>query len=239
MIGCTCVTCSSSNPRDARWRPSIAIGLENGTTLLVDTPPDLRSQALRFGLLRVDAVLFTHPHADHLLGLDETRRYNSLQKSVIPCFGDPDTIVEVRRVFAYAFQPKQIGGGVPQLALFPLVGPFGVAGVEVTPVPVLHGRLPIYGYRVGDFAYLTDCSAIPESSWPLLDGVRVMMIDALRHRPHPTHFTVAQALEVIARVGPERAVLTHISHDLGHDVTNASLPAGVELAYDGMTFEVH
>jgi phosphoribosyl 1,2-cyclic phosphate phosphodiesterase len=142
-------------------------------------------------------------------------------------------------VFAYAFQPKQLGGGVPQLALFPLRGPFGVAGVEVTPVPVLHGRLPIYGYRVGDFAYLTDCSAIPDSSWPLLDGVRVLMIDALRHRPHPTHFTVAQALEVIAKVGPERAVLTHISHDLGHETTNASLPAGVELAYDGMTFEVH
>jgi len=233
-IGCRCPTCTSPDPRDQRLRPSILIELTNGRALLVDTAPDFRTQALRFGVSRVDAVLFTHPHADHLLGLDEIRRFNTLQGCAIPCYGDPDTIVEVRRVFAYAFDPRQVGGGVPQLELRPVTGPFPVAGTVVTPVPVLHGQLPIYGYRLGSFAYLTDCSAIPDDSWLLLDGVRILVIDALRHKPHPTHFTVAQALDVVARVRPERALLTHIAHDLGHAATSGGLPPGVELAYDGL-----
>lgn len=239
MIGCTCRTCTSNDPRDQRWRPSIAIELAGEpATLLVDTSPDLRAQALRFGLARVDAVLFTHPHADHLLGLDDIRRYNALQHQAIPCYGHPQTIQEVRRVFAYAFNPPQVGGGIPQLRLFPLGGPFCVGHCTVTPVPILHGRLPIYGYRVGSFAYLTDCSEIPDASWALLEGVRVLAIDALRDRPHPTHFTVAQALAVIERVGPERALLTHVCHDLKHEETNARLPRGVEVAYDGLVFDI-
>ena len=239
MIGCSCAICTSSDPRDRRWRPSIAIEFTRGDTILVDTAPDLREQALRFGLHRVDAILFTHPHADHLLGLDDIRRYNSLQRATIPCYADPETITEIRRVFAYAFNPRQTGGGIPRLALFPLGGPCSLARHTIVPVPILHGRLPIYGYRVGSFAYLTDCSAIPEASWPLLEGVRVLAIDALRDKPHPTHFTVAQALEVIERVCPERALLTHICHDLGHEQTMARLPAGVELAYDGLVVEIH
>jgi phosphoribosyl 1,2-cyclic phosphate phosphodiesterase len=231
MIGCSCGTCTSSDPRDRRWRPSIAIEFTAGDTILVDTSPDLREQALRFGLLRVDAILFTHPHADHLLGLDDIRRYNNLQGATIPCYGDPDTITEIRRVFAYAFNPRQKGGGIPQLALFPLGGACCLAGHTIVPVPILHGRLPIYGYRVGSFAYLTDCSAIPDASWGLLDGVR--------DRPHPTHFNVAQALEVVDRLRPERTLLTHICHDLGHAQTMGRLPAGVELAYDGLVVEIH
>jgi phosphoribosyl 1,2-cyclic phosphate phosphodiesterase len=234
MIGCRCATCTSADPRDQRLRPSIFVELATGGALVVDTAPDFRTQALRFGVLRVDAVLFTHPHADHLLGLDEIRRFNALQRAVIPCYGNPETIAEVRRVFAYAFEPRQAGGGVPQLDLRPTTGPFEVAGTTVTPVPVWHGQLPIHGYRVGAFAYLTDCSRIPDESWPLLDGVRTLVVGALRHRPHPTHFTVAQALDVVARVRPERALLTHIAHDLGHAATSDDLPPGVELAYDGL-----
>jgi phosphoribosyl 1,2-cyclic phosphate phosphodiesterase len=238
MIGCACPVCRSEDPRDQRWRPSLAIEVAGGPALLVDTSPDLRAQALRYGVARVDAVLFTHPHADHLLGLDDIRRYNTLQQAAIPCYGDPETIAEVRRVFQYAFAPRQHGGGVPRLKLFPLVGPASFGPLAVTPVPILHGRLPIYGYRFGSFAYLTDCSAIPDDSWPLLDGVRVLAIDALRDRPHPTHLTVAQALEVAERLRPERTLLTHICHDLGHAETTARLPGGVELAYDGLVLEI-
>jgi phosphoribosyl 1,2-cyclic phosphate phosphodiesterase len=238
MIGCSCETCTSTDPRDTRWRPSIAIALRSGKTLLVDTSPDLRSQALRFGPARVDAILFTHPHADHLLGLDDIRRYNAIQRAAIPCYGNAHTVEEIRRIFAYAFQPLQHGGGIPQLALFHLAGACCLGGETVTPVPIMHGRLPIYGYRVGSFAYLTDCSAIPESSFLLLEGVRVLTIDALRHRPHPTHFTVEQALATIERVRPDRALLTHVCHDLRHEPTSARLPAGVELAYDGLVVEI-
>jgi phosphoribosyl 1,2-cyclic phosphate phosphodiesterase len=234
MIGCRCGTCTSGDHRDQRLRPSVLLEVESGPALLVDTSPDLRGQALRYDVRRIDAVLFTHPHADHLLGLDEIRRYNSLQRAAIPCYGDPDTLREVRRVFAYAFEPRQQGGGVPRLELMPVTGPFDVAGTRVTPVPVLHGQLPIYGYRVGGFAYLTDCSSIPDASWSLLDGLDVLVLDALRHVPHPTHFTVAQALDVVARVRPRRALFTHIAHDLRHAETSAALPPGVELAYDGL-----
>ena len=238
MIGCRCAVCRSTDLRDQRLRPSILIEPADGGVLLVDTGPDLRTQALRFDVNHVDAVLFTHPHADHLLGLDEVRRYNTLQGCAIPCYGNPATLAEVRRVFAYAFEPRQAGGGVPRLDLRPVTGPFTVGGTVVTPVPVMHGDLPIYGYRVGAFAYLTDCSDVPDASWALLDGVRTLVVDALRHRPHPTHFTVAQAIEVAARVGSARTLLTHIAHDLGHAETAAHLPPGVELAYDGLIVDV-
>lgn len=238
MIGCRCATCTSDDPRDKRLRPSLLIEIESGPALLVDTGPDLRTQALAHDVRRVDAVLFTHPHADHLLGLDEIRRYNAIQRATVPCYADPDTITEVRRVFAYAFDPRQAGGGVPQLELVPVTEPFDVAGTRVTPVPVLHGRLPIHGYRVGDFAYVTDCSEIPAASWSLLEGLDVLVLDALRYRPHPTHFNVAQALEVVARVRPRRALFTHIAHDLRHAEASAALPSGVELAYDGLVVPV-
>jgi phosphoribosyl 1,2-cyclic phosphate phosphodiesterase len=238
MIGCRCAVCRSTDPRDNRLRPSILIQPDDGGVLLVDTGPDLRTQALRHDVSRVDGVLFTHPHADHILGLDETRRFNTLQGCAIPCYGEPGTIAEVRRVFAYAFEPRQPGGGVPRLDLHPVTGPFTVGRTVVTPVPVMHGDLRIYGYRVGAFAYLTDCSAVPDSSWALLAGVRTLVVDALRHRPHPTHFTVAQAIEVAARIKPSRTLLTHIAHDLGHAETSAHLPPGVELAYDGLIVDV-
>jgi phosphoribosyl 1,2-cyclic phosphate phosphodiesterase len=237
MIGCRCETCRSADPRDKRTRPSIAIELAGGAVLLVDTTPDLRAQALALDLGRVDAILFTHCHADHVMGLDEVRRFNVLQGAAIPCYGDERTIREIRRTFTYIFESTDPGGGIPRIRLFTLGGPFSIAGREIVPVPVLHGERMILGFRIGGFAYLTDCSAIPDESWPLLAGLDTLAIDGLRHRPHPTHFTVEQAVGVARRLGARRTLLTHICHDLPHAATSAALPPGVELAYDGLTIE--
>jgi phosphoribosyl 1,2-cyclic phosphate phosphodiesterase len=208
-------------------------------SILVDTSTDLRAQALANDVRRVDAILFTHSHADHIFGLDDVRRYNQMQRGAIACYADGATLDSLRRIFAYVFEPpQQTGGGIPQLAPFRLAGPMTLGGVEVVPVPLLHGRLPVLGFRIGAFAYLTDCNRIPDESWPLLDGVRTVILDALRHRPHSTHFSVSEALAVSARLGAERTYFTHICHDLGHAETNAHLPAGVELAYDGLVLEV-
>lgn len=238
MIGCRCRTCRSSDPRDRRSRPSILFEMGGGVRVLVDTTPDLRSQALAHDLDRVDAILFTHCHADHVMGLDEVRRFNVLQQAAIPCYGDARTLRELKRTFAYIFDGADEGGGVPRVHLYPLGGPFSIGAEACIPVPLWHGRREILGFRLRDFAYLTDCSGIPDTSWALLDGVRTLAIDALRHRPHPTHFTVAQALAAAARIGAERTWLTHICHDLPHEATNASLPAGVELAYDGLRIDI-
>jgi phosphoribosyl 1,2-cyclic phosphate phosphodiesterase len=247
-IGCDCAVCRSADPKDKRTRPSIFIELdasppsafaESVRAILVDTSTDLRAQALANDVRRVDAILFTHSHADHVFGLDDVRRYNQMQKTAIPCFADEETLDGLRRMFAYVFEPpKQKGGGIPQLAIFRVAGPFSLGGVEIVPVPLFHGRLPVLGFRIGAFAYLTDCNLIPGSSWPLLAGVRTIILDALRHRPHSTHFSVGEALEVARRLGAERTYFTHICHDLGHAETNAQLPAGVELAYDGLVLEI-
>jgi len=208
-------------------------------SILVDTSTDLRSQALANDVRRVDAILFTHGHADHVFGLDDVRRYNQMQREAIACYADAETLADLRRMFAYIFEPpRQRGGGLPQLSLFRIGGPFTLGGVEVVPVPLLHGLLPVLGFRVGAFAYLTDCNRIPDASWPLLDGVRTVILDALRHRPHPTHFSVNEAIGVVERLGAERAYFTHICHDLHHAETCARLPAGVELAYDGLVLNV-
>jgi phosphoribosyl 1,2-cyclic phosphate phosphodiesterase len=212
--------------------------MTSGVRVLVDTTPDLRSQALAYDLDRVDAILFTHCHADHVMGLDEVRRFNVLQQAAIPCYGDARTLKELRRTFAYIFDAADEGGGIPRLHLYPVGGPFSIGDETFTPVPVWHGRREILGFRVRDFAYLTDCSGIPDDSWPLLEGIDTLAIDALRHRPHPTHFTVEQALAVSARLGPRRTWLTHICHDLPHAATNAALPQGVELAYDGLVIDI-
>ena len=238
MIGCTCDTCRSSDPRDRRLRPSIHLALDSGASILVDTSTDLRQQALTYGVTRVDAILFTHSHADHIMGLDEVRRFNMMQRAAIPAYADTRTTQDLRRTFHYIFDPPQEpGGGIPQIELRPIEGPFAVAGLDVIPVPLLHGARPILGFRFGDFAYLTDCNAIPDASWELLGGVDVLIVDALRHRAHPTHFTVAQALDVVERLKPRQTYFTHICHDLPHEATNRALPRGVELAYDGLVLE--
>ena len=248
MIGCECSTCRSIDPRDTRTRPSILIersdltgepGPGEVTSILVDTSTDLRMQALTRRVRRVDAILFTHSHADHIFGLDEVRRFNAIQHGAIPAYADERTTRDLRRTFSYIFDPHTPqGGGIPQLSLTAIAGPFCLGGLEVVPVPVLHGKRPILGYRIGTFAYLTDCNHIPDASWPLLDGVQTLVLDALRHRPHPTHFNLAGALEASARIGAERTYFTHICHDLPHAETCAQLPAGVELAYDGQVIEI-
>ena len=239
MIGCDCATCRSSDPRDRRWRTSIYIELSDGTAVLVDASPDLRAQALAFELSRVDAILFTHAHADHVLGLDDVRPFNVRMRSAIPCYGDAQTMGAVRRMFSYIFDPETLrGGGLPQLVLYTLAGSFSLGGAPFVPVPVYHGNSLILGYRVGGFAYLTDCSAIPDASWALLEGVKVLVLDALRERPHPTHLSLSQAVDVTGQIGPSRAYFTHICHDLPHAATCARLPEHVNLAYDGLVLDV-
>ena len=255
FIGCECAVCRSTDVHDKRTRPSILIDLgDNGRPeglhydsavagavryVLVDTSPDLRQQALTNNIRRVDAIVFTHAHADHICGFDDIRRFNAMQQTPMTCFGSEDTLADLRRMFSYVFKPpRQSGGGLPKVQLFPLGGPFSLGGVEVVPVPVMHGVLPVLGLRIGSFAYLTDCNRIPDTSWPLLDGVTTVIVDALRHRAHSTHFNVDDALAVVSRLGAARAYFTHISHDLGHADTCAQLPRGVELAYDGQVIEI-
>jgi phosphoribosyl 1,2-cyclic phosphate phosphodiesterase len=238
MIGCECAVCRSTDPRDRRMRTSAAIDTGE-LSILIDTTPDLRMQALTYQVNRVDAILFTHSHADHIMGLDDVRRYNWLQRAAVPAYADARTLGDLRRTFQYIFAPtSNDGGGIPQIDLFEIAGPFCLGHREIIPIPLLHGSRPILGFRIGAFAYLTDCNRIPDSSWPLLEGVTTLVLDALRDRPHPTHFTVAEALEVVARLAPERTCLIHLTHDLPHAATCARLPAGVELAYDGLVLDL-
>ena len=238
VIGCDCDTCTSADARDRRWRPSVHLRLDAGLSVLVDASPDLRAQALRFHVDRVDLILLTHSHADHVLGLDDVRIYNFRQGGAIPCYGDARTLADVRRMFAYVFDPATPrGGGLPQLALWELSGPFSAAGRTFVPIPLRHGRRPVLGYRVGRFAYLTDCSEIPAVSWPLLRGLDVLVLDALRRRPHSTHFNVEEAVEAARRIGARRTWFTHMSHDLRHADTCQRLPPGMCLAHDGLVLE--
>jgi phosphoribosyl 1,2-cyclic phosphate phosphodiesterase len=239
MIGCDCGVCRSTDPRDNRTRPSILLECADGLRILIDTTPDLRAQALRHDVRRVDAILFTHAHADHVMGLDEVRRFNMLARAPMPVYGDDPTLAALRRTFAYVFEadaPK--GGGVPDLRLWSIGGPFCVGRQEVVPVPLRHGPWRILGFRFGSFAYLTDTNGVPEESIALLEGLDSLVLDALRHRPHPTHFTLAQATTVARRIGARRTWFTHIAHDLPHEDTCAALPPGMALAHDGLTLEI-
>lgn len=203
--------------------------------VLVDTPTDLRQQALRFDVRRVDAILWTHFHADHVLGIDELRAYNRLQGGPIDGFASVSTLADIRRAFSYIFEG---GKGRPSLDLHPIGGPFEVLGAEVTPVPLLHRDLEVLGFRIGGFAYCTDCNHIPESSFGLLEDLDVLILDGLRPTPHPTHFSIPEALEVAARIGAGQTFLTHLSHEVDHAAVSATLPVGVELAYDGLVLEL-
>ena len=238
MIGCRCAVCSSTDPRDNRTRPSILIEIE-GFRLLVDTSTDLRMQALRHGLDRIDAVFFTHSHADHIFGFDELRRFNHLTRKPLVAYGDAHTLETIQRAFWYAYDPDAPkGGGVPDVRLCPVAGPFGLAGREVVPVPVMHGTTTVHGVRIGRFAYVTDCNMIPPASKALLQGLDVLVLDALRRKPHPTHFTLDQSVAMAHELGPRQTYFTHMCHDLGHDATCRSLPPGVTLAHDGLTIDV-
>lgn len=235
MIGCDCAVCRSTDPRDQRTRCSVHVGTtERG--FLIDTSPELRLQVIRERIQRVDAVLFTHAHADHIMGLDDLRVFCWRQQQAIPLYCEEIPRETIRRAFFYAFdETLQTLHSRPRLELVPLsLDPVRVAGFDVQPIRLLHGELPVLGFRVNDIAFCTDVSAIPEESWPHLQGLQVLILGAIRDEPHPTHFTVAQALEVVERARPQHTYLTHISHTLGHAATNARLPPGVEMGFDGL-----
>lgn len=238
VIGCKCPVCSSADPRNRRLRTGLWIEA-GGASVLVDASADLRQQVLRFGVERVDAVLFTHAHADHIYGLDDLRAFNFRQGEPIPCYGPAAALEAIRASFAYIFDghaPE--GGGKPQLVMVPVRRPFELLGIEIVPVPVWHGRLEVYGYRIGGLAYVTDCKRIPAASLRLLEGVEALILDALRYRPHPTHLSIAEAVETAARIGARRTVLTHLCHEVDHGAPLIELPPEVEFGYDGLAIEV-
>ena len=240
-IGCTCPVCRSSHPKNKRRRSSLHVEA-GGRFIQIDTPPDFRDQALAYGLLRVDAVLITHAHADHLFGFDDLRRFNTLQESVIPVYGSAATMDEMRRIFAYAFAPAPPGLYRPQVTLHAVEGPFALGGVRVTPVPVWHGGIATFGYRLDaggrSVGYVPDCRSMTDEAAASFAGVDVMILDALRHAPHFSHSHLAASLDLLARIGAARSFLTHMCHDIDHETVQARLPAGVALAWDGLAVTV-
>lgn len=236
-LGCGCRVCRSEDPHDNRTRPSILLSAD-GRNILIDTSPDFRQQALRAGLGRLDAVVYTHGHADHILGLDDIRPFNMKQHERLPVYANQETLKTLRRTFAYIFDDGPTMSSVPEVELREITGPFEAAGVRFQPVPVRHGNTEVLGFRFGRAAYVTDFSEIPAASMELLRGLDDLILDALRDRPHPMHSTVGNSLEIVRLLGPRRAWFTHICHDLPHEETNARLPENVRLGYDGLTFEV-
>ncbi len=237
MIGCDCAVCTSDDLRDRRTRASIYVRFGNAR-VLVDTSPELRLQCLANGVRDVNAVLFTHHHADHVAGLDDLRRFNWLTKRAVPCFGTERTLGALRGMFAYAFEPAADSPhSRPQLDFRPIDhAPFEVAGESIVPIPLMHGPMPVLGFRFGPFAYCTDCSEISKNSLALLEGIDALILDALRPAPHPTHLSLEQAVVLARRIGARRTYFTHMAHQLKHEDTNRSLPVGMALAFDGLRF---
>ncbi len=237
-IGCDCAVCLSADPRDKRLRPSILLSYGE-RRIVIDTTPDFRTQALRSGLHRLDAVVFTHAHADHILGLDDVRPFNYRQKQHIPIYLTESVFETVRRIFDYVFDERPHESVVPKLEVNLITEqPFDVLGLRFEPVPLRHGRTEVYGFRIGKLAYLTDHGEIPESSLEKLAGLDVLFLDALRYKPHPTHSTVAQSIATAQRVGAKRTYFTHMCHDVGHVAGEAALPEGIFLAYDGLILDM-
>lgn len=240
VLTCDCEVCTSDDCRNRRLRASVLLQWEDTEgqrrNVLVDTATDLRQQALRVGLPHVDAVLYTHPHADHLLGLDELRIYNFTQRRSIPLYGNEDTLAGIRRMFHYAFDEH--ARGVPRLTLNEVEGPFELFGRRVEPVTVRHDQMEVLAYRIGGLAYVTDVSAIPEQSAARIRGIDVLVLDALRRRPHPAHFNLDEALAEIRRLRPGEAYLTHLSHEFDHAALQEELPDGVTVAHDGLTIDI-
>lgn len=232
VIGCRCPVCTSGDPKNNRMRASVLVESEH-ISFVIDTGPEFRIQAIRAGLQTLDAALYTHDHADHLYGIDDLRVFT--WKGSLPVYGSTPTLEQIKSRFAYIFGHDLPGGGVPSLTLHPLDGDgVHLGGMTVTPVPIYHGKQTIFGYRFGSFAYLTDCSGIPPESLPLLEGLDVLVVGALRYQRHPTHFSVSQAVEAIEMIRPKRGYLTHMCHKLEHHELSSQLPEGIEPAWDGL-----
>jgi phosphoribosyl 1,2-cyclic phosphate phosphodiesterase len=234
-IGCTCAVCQSLDPMDNRTRPSIMVSY-NDRNVVIDTTPDFRQQAIREGLRKIDAVIYTHAHADHILGLDDLRPL-TFWSGDIPLYADPSTLARLSEIFGYIFTGEYKYGGSSSLKLNELNDSLELFGARFRPVVVKHGEAEILAFRFGSAAYVTDFSEIPESSLKQLEGLDLLFLDALRHRPHPTHSSLSQSLALVERLKPKRAYFTHISHDLPHAATNAALPDNVRLSHDGLKLE--
>jgi phosphoribosyl 1,2-cyclic phosphate phosphodiesterase len=238
-VGCACATCSSTDQRNKRTRCSSMITLDDGRVILIDTSPDLRQQALRENMRRVDAVLYTHTHADHLHGIDDLRAFCQLNRCQIALYSYPEAVTHIQEKFGYTLRdPIPQFWDLPVLAAHVVDAPFEAAGQWVTPIPVMHGKIRIYAYRIGNLVYMTDVSEIPEQSYDLLQGVDLLLIDCLREKPHPTHVNVEQSLALIARIGARRNVLIHMTHELEYHALQASVAANIAVGYDGMQLEI-
>ncbi len=240
-IACDCEVCTSPDLKNKRLRCSILV-TDGDINLLVDTTPDLRTQALTYRIKSLDAVLYTHTHADHLNGLDDLRCY-CYHRDALPCYGSPESVEHIATRFDYAVREDLNLTGMPRINLVPVTETFQLGSLSITPVPIQHGKIRIAGYRFdqpgcGSFLYASDCSGIPEDSLPHFRNLDLLILDALRHRPHPTHFNVEQSVTTAQRFQPRRTLLIHIDHDLDHAATNAQLPENVRLAYDGLEVEV-
>jgi phosphoribosyl 1,2-cyclic phosphate phosphodiesterase len=243
QLGCGCAVCRSPDPRDQRTRVGAAVETDGGAVLLLDTPPELRLQLIRARLARVDAVLYTHGHADHTHGIDDLRAITARRNEHLPMYGAVDTLDELAQKFVYIFDDsiKPLPGTTkPQGRAIPLAPgeTVQVADVSVTAVPVPHGRVTVFAYRIGPLAYITDAKAVPDAAVALLRGARVLVINALFRTPHPSHLSLPEALRVAGAIGAERTYLTHLTHDNFHAELEAELPAGVAPAFDGLTITV-
>jgi phosphoribosyl 1,2-cyclic phosphate phosphodiesterase len=236
-LGCHCAVCESSDPHDKRTRASALLSWD-GHNVVIDTTPDFRFQALRAKLDRLDAVIYTHAHADHIMGLDDIRPYNFHQRTAIPIYGSEETLARLREQFGYVFREAPEGSTIPSVELHTITGPLRLFGLEILPVPAKHGPTDVLGFRIHNVGYLTDFSSVPESSKQMLTGLDDLVLSALRDTPHIMHSTVEQSLALVAELKPKRAWFTHIAHELGHENTNARLPQNVRLAYDGLQIEV-
>jgi phosphoribosyl 1,2-cyclic phosphate phosphodiesterase len=237
MIGCHCEVCSSRDPRDKRTRPSIVLGID-GHDVLVDTAPEMRLQLIGAGIDYVEEILFTHSHADHLHGIDDVRRFNETLGRSVPVYGAPHLLREIQARFPYIFAHQTVGGGIPSLELHEIDGPFVLHGRTIMPVPVWHGETEVLAFRVGGFAYVTDTNHIPQGSRALLEDLDVLILDALRREPHPTHFNFEQALEIVTMLKPKQTYFTHLTHTTLHAAIEQELPDHVALAYDGLRLEL-
>lgn len=237
IAGCPCWRCRSDDPHDKRLRSSVRIA-HGRRNVIIDTGPEFRIQCLRAGIMNIDSVLITHDHADHLHGLDDLRSFSLFKHKVLPVWANSYTVGVIRSRFDYIWNPVQKGGGLPDLLLRVAEGTFRAGGMDVVPVPIRHGRMDILGYRIGDLAYLTDVSAVPESSLPLLENLETMVATAVRHRPHPTHLNLAGVKRLHRLVRPRRTLLTHLTHWFTHRELIMDLPVDISPAYDGMKVEI-